>query len=580
MALPTSRKVESSTPLKALLHNARADFISVGLFSCAINLLMLTGPLFMLQVYDRVLASGSLPTLVVLYLLIVFLFGLLGVFNFFRTRVLSRVGYRIENELMSNAQQFRIRSQSHAKLKSINPTMDISRFRQFVGGRGITAFFDLPWVPVFIGIVFLIHPWLGFLTIGGVAIITCFTIINEHLARSKTSESTIWEQKSNQFAEISRQSSDAIMSMGMMGNVVNYWGGLKRNGLSRAQKASNVSESLMSASKAIRLLLQSSILGLGCYLAVKQVITPGAMIAASIIGGRALSPIDQAIGNWRPFIMARDAYGRLNQVLVSPQDDKTQLSAPNGYLVVSNLSKVADSADKKLLLNGLNFSLEPGDGLGVIGPSASGKSSLAKLIIGVWMPERGSVRLDGATYDLWDSDKLGQYIGYLPQKISLLEGTIKQNISRFETEVSDEDVLKAANLAGVHELILGLPGGYDAVVGRDVFLSGGQVQRIGLARALYKKPPLIVLDEPNSNLDSEGDQALARAIAALRKSGSTVIVMAHRPSAIAAVNKLLMLRGGKQVEFGPKDEVLQKVTKSNQTPVKRKKPAAIGKLEN
>lgn len=563
MAENSSAGKDLNKPVKDILQAARPDFIAVGLFSCAINLLMLTGPIFMLQVYDRVLASRSIPTLVVLYLLIVFLFALLGVFSFFRSRVLSRVGYRTENKLMHLAQTFRISSQSNAKLKSLNPVVDISRFRQFIGGRGVSAFFDLPWVPVFIGVVFLIHPWLGYLTIFGVVIITCFTLINEKLTRDRIDESTNWEFKSSLFGENSRQSSDAIMSMGMMSNIVDHWSKLKINALARAQRAADVSEALMSASKAIRLLLQSSILGLGCYLAVKQIITPGMMIAASIIGGRALSPIDQAIANWRPFILARQAYARLNTVLADREIEKTQLPEPKGLVSLSKVVKLSDSADRVPILNGLNFTINPGDGLGVIGPSASGKSSLAKLLIGVWMPDRGSVRIDGATYDLWDSNDVGKFIGYLPQKVELLDGTIKQNISRFEKEVNDEDVLEAAKLASVHDLILNLPGGYDARVGQDVFLSGGQVQRIALARALYKKPPLIVLDEPNSNLDGEGDQALARAMMALRKAGSAVVVMAHRPSAIAAANKLLMLRDGAQIEFGDKQEVLAKVTQQN-----------------
>lgn len=549
------------SPLQKILIDARPDWISIGLFSCAINLLMLTGPLFMLQVYDRVLASGSIPTLVVLYLLIVFLFGLLGVFNFFRTRMLSRIGYRIEKSLMSKAQEFRIHGQMDPKLREINPVSDISRFRQFVGGRGIAALFDLPWVPVYIGVVFMLHPWLGYLTIIGVIIISMFTYINEHLARKKLADLTQWEFKSSQFAETSRQSSEAIVAMGMMNNVVNSWNALKIKGMSHSQKASDISEVILSTSRAIRLLLQSSILGLGCYLAVIQLITPGMMIAGSIIGGRALSPLDQAIANWRPFVIARQAYHRLNKILEDNEDVKTQLPAPKAHIELNNVVKYGGSSNGKAIIKGLNFELKSGDGLGVIGPSAAGKSSLAKLLIGVWMPERGTIRLDGATYDLWEPTLLGEYIGYLPQNIRLLDGTIKQNISRFHPDAKDEDILEAARLAGVHELILTLPNGYDAQVGEDVVLSGGQIQRIGLARALYKKPVLVVLDEPNSNLDAEGDHALANAVATMRKMGSIVVVMAHRPSAISAVNKLLMLKDGAQVEFGDKQDVINKVTK-------------------
>ena len=556
---PIPSRTELS-PLQKILKSARPDWISIGLFSCAINLLMLTGPLFMLQVYDRVLASRSIPTLVVLYLLIVFLFALLGVFNFYRTRMLSRIGHRIEKSLMNNAQAFRIRGQTDPLLRQVNPVSDIARVRQFVGGRGIAAFFDLPWVPIYIGVVFILHPWLGYLTVAGVIVITLFTLINENLSRKKLADSTEWEFKSSQFAETSRQSSDAIISMGMMDNVVNSWNALKIKGLARSQNASDVSEVIMSTSRAIRLLLQSSILGLGGYLAVIQIITPGMMIAGSIIGGRALSPLDQAIANWRPFVMARQAYHRLNNLLVDDEQVKTQLPAPKANLNVQNVIKYAAGSGGQAIIKGLNFDLVAGDGLGVVGPSAAGKSSLAKLLIGVWAPDRGAIRLDGATYDLWDPALLGQYIGYLPQNIHLLEGTIKQNISRFNPDAKDEEILDAARLAGVHELILTMPNGYDAQIGVDVVLSGGQVQRIGLARALYKNPVLIVLDEPNSNLDVEGDQALAKAIIAMRKKGSIVIVMAHRPSAIAAVNKVLMLKDGAQIEFGDKQDVINKVT--------------------
>ena len=557
--LPNAPRIALS-PLQKILKRARPDWISIGLFRCAINLLMLTGPLFMLQVYDRVLASRSIPTLVVLYLLIVFLFGLLGVFNFFRTRMLSRIGHRIEKSLMNLAQAFRIRGQTDPLLRQVNPVSDIARVRQFVGGRGISALFDLPWVPIYIGVVFILHPWLGYLTVAGVIVITLFTLINENLSKKKLADSTEWEFKSSQFAETSRQSSDAIISMGMMDNVVNSWNALKVKGLARSQNASDVSEVIMSTSRAIRLLLQSSILGLGGYLAVIQIITPGMMIAGSIIGGRALSPLDQAIANWRPFVMARQAYHRLNNLLVDDEQIKTKLPAPKANLNVQNVIKYAAGSGGKAIIKGLNFDLAPGDGMGVVGPSAAGKSSLAKLLIGVWVPDRGAIRLDGATYDLWDPTLLGQYIGYLPQNIHLLDGTIKQNISRFHPEATDEDVLEAARLAGVHDLILTLPNGYDAQIGVDVVLSGGQVQRIGLARALYKNPVLIVLDEPNSNLDAEGDHALAKAIMSMRKMGSIVVVMAHRPSAIAAVNKVLMLKDGTQVEFGDKQGVINKVT--------------------
>ena len=582
--LSTREKIDAGlSPPQIALRNYSSDWIGVTVFSCAINLLMLTGPIFMLQVYDRVLTSRSIPTLVVLYALIVFLFGLLGLFNFFRTRVMSRVGFRLDNELMSTAQKFRLHQSLNSGGPKFTPVTDLSRLRQFIGSPGLAAFFDLPWVPIFIGVVFFMHPWLGWLTIFGVISITLFTFANERLSSRRLSESTRWEMESTNFSESSRKNAEAIFSMGMVTNTLNYWKNLRTNSLSYQQGAAGTSEVLMSTSKAIRLLLQSSILGLGCYLAVFEIITPGTMIAASIIGGRALSPIDQVVGNWRNFVMARQAYKRLNIVLAGMGEapELTQLPEPEGKLSVSSIFKYAPSQDKREtlpILQGINFELQPGDGLGVIGPSASGKSSLARLLTGIWRPDRGSVRLDGATYDQWDSDQLGRFVGFLPQSVELMQGTIRANISRFEPEADDQDVIAAAQMANVHELIMALPGGYDAEIGKDVVLSGGQVQRIALARAVYRMPKLIVLDEPNSNLDADGDAALSNAIGKLREAGSTVVVMAHRPSAIQSVNKILMLRGGQQQDFGDKQDVLDRVTQARQQQQKQQpQPRAAAK---
>ena len=558
------------TPIASLFAKAKGDWLGVGLFSCAINILMLTGPLFMLQVYDRVLTSRSVPTLTVLFLLVVFLYALLGVFTFYRNRVLSRVGYRLEDSLMGTAQK-RLISQSYASTdEKFRPVSDLAFMRQFISSNGLTSFFDLPWVPIFMIVVFMMHPWLGMLTLGGVICITLMTLLNERMSHSQLAIASEWDGYSTEFSESARTNADAIASMGMMGHIVSYWQKIRQKSLYHSQKASGRSEIFSSISKTTRLLLQSALLGLGGYLAIYEVITPGTMIAASIIGGRALAPIDQVIGNWRNFVMSRQAYKRLKRALPT-QADKRQmidLPKPTGHLKISHAYKfVRSSRDSKNIpiLRGIDFELLPGDGLGVIGPSASGKTSLVKLLTGVWTPERGSVRLDEATYDQWDLETLGQYVGYLPQSTALLPGTIKSNISRFDPNAADADIIEAAKTANVHELIMNLPGGYEAVIGQDVFLSGGQVQRIALARAIYKRPVLIILDEPNSNLDAEGDAALSAAIARLRKQGSTVIVMAHRPSAIAAVNKVLVLKNGMQTDFGEKQEVLARAVAKRKT---------------
>jgi len=532
----------------------------------------------MLQVYDRVLTSRSIPTLTVLFLLVVFLYALLGVFTFFRNRVLSRVGFRFENSLMGSAQK-RLMTQSYRSMdENFRPVSDLAFLRQFISSPGLTSFFDLPWVPIFMLVVFVMHPWLGFLTLGGVIVITVLTLLNERVSHKHFAKANQWESQSTEFSESARTSADAISSMGMMGHIVTYWRKIRLKSLYHSQKATGRSEVFSSISRTTRLLLQSALLGLGGYLAVYEIITPGTMIAASIIGGRALAPIDQVIGNWRNFVMSRQAYHRLKRALPANQDNTQliDLPKPEGHLKVSHAYKFVQSARENKnvpILRGIDFELQPGDGLGVIGPSASGKTSLVKLLTGVWPADRGTIRLDQATYDQWDSDKLGEYIGYLPQSANLLPGTIKANISRFDPEASDEDIIAAAKTANVHKLIMNLPGGYEAVINKDVFLSGGQVQRIALARAIYKQPKLIVLDEPNSNLDAEGDAALSAAVMKLRKQGSTVIVMAHRPSAIASVNKVLVLKNGLQTDFGNKKEVLDRAVASQKT--KSTKPVTV-----
>lgn len=569
--LADKKRQRRDNPLSIAVAKCRSSFFGVGVFSFAINLFMLTGPLFMLQVYDRVLTSRSIPTLLALYGLVVALYAALGVFNFLRVRVLSRIGFRLDSDLMMLAEKRRIVQGLMSGGQELRPVGDLTRLRQFIGSPALTALFDLPWTPIYLGVVFYMHAWLGWLTLGGIALITILTIINEALTKPKVSEANYWDMESARFSDGSHRNADVIVSMGMLQNALNYWARMRRGSMARSQAAGGISEVLTSTSKAIRLLLQSSILGLGAYLAVYQIITPGVMIAASIIGGRALAPVDQVVGGWRNFIAARQSYQRLKSSLdgMDKVGDLVQLPAPEGHVSFAGVTKLAPKGladDGAPIVQGISFSLKPGDGLGIIGPSASGKSSLARLFVGLWMPDRGSVRLDGATLDQWDSDELGKHIGYLPQSVELMRGTIKENIARFDPEASDEDVIAAAKLANVNELILSLPGGYGAKIGDGkLVLSGGQVQRIALARAVFGGPALIVLDEPNSNLDAEGDAALANAIASLREQGKTVIVMAHRPSAIASVNMLLMLRNGQQVEFGLKEDVLRRVTEAANT---------------
>ncbi|WP_269586163.1 type I secretion system permease/ATPase [Roseibium sp. Sym1] len=565
--MPERIDQSGSNPLADAIRRSRATFAAVGVFSCAVNILMLTGPLFMLQVYDRVLASRSVPTLVALFALVAALYLFLGTFDLIRTRALSRIGYRLDVQLSALANKIWIFSGlAKGRIKS-RPINDLSTLRQFLCSNGLPSLFDLPWVPFYLAIVYLLHVWLGLLATAGAVVVISATIVNEFITRKPIGEASGWELRDAVFADGGNRNAEAIVAMGMTSRVTEHWQKLRTVALARAQEGGGRSEVITALTKAVRMLVQSGMLALGAYLAIYQEISPGTMIAASILGGRALAPVDAAVANWKNFIRSRQAYGRLSALMARGNDrhEPVQLPVPKGRLSVSNLVKLSPAADagqtdRRPILQGLHFDLEPGDGLGVIGPSASGKSSLARLLVGVWMPDKGSVRLDGAAFDQWDRDELGKYIGYLPQSMELLPGTIRQNIARFDEEVTDEDVVAAAKLAAVHDLILALPDGYSTDLSNGMqVLSGGQVQRIGLARAVLRTPPLVVLDEPNSNLDTDGDEALSGAIAALRNAGSCVVVMAHRPSAIDAVNKVLMLRNGQQVEFGDKQDVLQKV---------------------
>lgn len=553
-------------PLKEALRRSYTAFICVGIFSCAINLLMLTGPLFMLQVYDRVLVSRSVPTLVALFGLVALLFIFLGLFDFIRMRVLSRIGYRLDIKLMELANKVWVFSGLIPGKMKARPANDLTSLRQFLCSSGLPALFDLPWVPLYLAIVYLLHFWLGLLATVGALIIIIATFINEWITKNPIVYASSWELQDAQFAEGSRRNAEAIIAMGMVGRVSEYWCGLRCKSLKYSQLAGARTELITAFSKSIRMLIQSGILALGAYLAIHQKISPGTMIAASILAGRALAPIDLAIGNWKNFIRARQAFNRLS-LMFSQDRDKgkiVHLPKPKGNISVSNVFKMAgEGNDGRPILQAIHFELEPGDGLGVIGPSASGKTSLARLLVGLSMPDKGAVRLDGATYDQWDRDEVGQYIGYLPQSVELIAGTVRQNITRFDDNIDDDTIIAAAQLAGVHDLILTFPDGYSTDLSLGSFvLSGGQAQRVALARALLRCPPFVILDEPNANLDAEGEMALAKAILHLRQKGSCVIVMAHRPSAIAAVNKILVLNHGQQVEFGVKESVLRKVTKA------------------
>ena len=583
LASQSSNKADNTGMRSAVgraLISARKAFWGVGIFSVFVNMLMLTGPIYMLQVYDRVLASRSISTLVAISILMAALYAFMGFLDFCRSRVLIRLANQFEESLGERTYRIWLKQGLMGRAAARHaPLNDLSTLRQFLSGNAPGTFFDIPWVPLFIIVIFFLHWTLGVLAIFGGIVIFFAAMMNEWGTRKPLVESMKLRRMEQAFAQQTHRNADTIEAMGMGDNMRRRWQSMSRQSAKESQIASDRSGSSTAFSKAFRMFIQSAILGLGGALAVKQIITPGAMIAGSIIMGRALAPIQMAIGQWRGFNAARDAYSRLNAFYeIVPEDgDNLQLPAPTGHLRVENLTAGPPGAQSAILA-GLHFDLKPGQGLGVIGPSAAGKSTLARLLVGIWLPQKGAVRLDGATFDQWSHDEIGKYIGYLPQEVELFDGTVGENISRFNGDAESEAIVEAARWAGVHELILRLPEGYDTKIGEGgAVLSGGQTQRVALARALYGDPVLIVLDEPNASLDAEGDAALSRAIAEARKRNKTVVVMAHRPSAIAAVDQLLMLKDGRQTAFGPKEEVLKELRAQNpqaQPSKPQTKPAA------
>lgn len=568
------RAGQQLNPYKEAFYTLRKSLALVAFFSAAVNVLMLTGPVFMLQVYDRVLSSGSVPTLVGLFAVVVLLFAFLGLYDFLRVRLLSRAAHRLDQAVGHYLFQHWVRSGIESQRALRKPLSDLSVVRGFISSPAVPAVFDLPWVPFYLGIVFLIHPWLGFLALAGALVVTVLALLNQFLTKEPIAKAMQMDTEESFFVEQNQRTAEAVMPMGMLGNITQHWQDMHRSGLAMGQYGSEKGEGLTATSKAFRMLLQSSMLALGGYLALGQEISAGMIVAVSIIAGRALAPIDQVLGQWKGVVRAREAHRRLKSIFDEMPEPQPpfNLPAPEGHLSLSGVTKFNSTngqrRDLPPILSNVTFDLAPGDGLGVIGPSTSGKTSLGRVIVGAWQPDSGEVRLDGATLSQWQADALGQYIGYLPQSVELLAGTIYENIARFSPEADEEKVVEAAQIAGVHEMILRLPDGYQTKIsfGHSA-LSGGQKQRIGLARALYGKPKLIVLDEPNANLDSVGDEALADAIRQMRELGSVVVVMAHRPSAIAAVNKVLVLQEGVVVTFGDKSEVLQPQQKVNTTRV-------------
>jgi ATP-binding cassette subfamily C protein len=564
------RQQPVSSELAAALASCRQAFVAVAVFSGMSNILMLTGAMFMLEIYDRVLPSRSVPTLVALLILAAGLYGAQAVIDAIRSRIMVRIGNSLDETM--NARVYdaivRLPLKIGSKGDSTQPIRDLDAVRGFLSGAGPSALFDLPWMPLYLAICFLFHPYIGLTALTGAIILVVLTVVTELRTRHPTRSATQFAAARNALLDASRRNAEAITAMGMTGRIAKRWSDLNRHYVAASGRASDVVGGLGSVSRALRMLLQSSILAVGAWLVIHQESTPGIIIAGSILGGRALAPVDLAIANWRGFVGARQAWQRLSRLLghLPPQTAPMPLQAPTKTLVVQNAA-VNPPGEQKIVCQDVNFTLTAGKALGVIGPTASGKSSLARMLVGVWTPARGNVRLDGATLDQWSPEVLGAHIGYLPQDVELFPGNVAQNIARFEDPPNPQAVLAAAQAAGVHDLIVNLPDGYETNVGeRGNALSAGQAQRVALARALYRDPFLVVLDEPNSNLDAEGDEALTRAILGLRARGAIVIVVAHRPSAIAGVDYILVMAKGRQQQFGPKEEILNRVVQQPGAP--------------
>jgi PrtD family type I secretion system ABC transporter len=548
--------------IKTALMASRGAFLSALVFSCVVNTLMLTGPLFMLQVYDRVLGSGSVPTLVALIGIVIALYAYYGFLEFLRARILVRVGRRVEETLRTRV--FDVMAE-HALRRTQGvggqPISDLATIRQFLSGQGPFAFLDMPWVPVYLLVIFLMHWVLGVAAIMAAVVIFVLAFWSERATRGPMAEANAAVVKSNVMSEESRRNTEALHSLGMHGAIRQKWNDMQQLALDHQTQANDVSGSLSAASRVLRLMVQSGMLALGAYLAIQHEITPGAMIAGSIIMGRALAPVEQAVGSWQQFLGFRKAWERLGKVLASipATPPRMKLPKPLGKLDVENLTIQMPGVEKPVL-QGISFSVEPGQGIGVIGPTGAGKSTLARALVGVMPITRGTVRIDGATNDQRNINELGRLIGYLPQDVQLFDGTAAQNIARFDVDADAAKIVEAAKLANVHELIMRLPMGYDTQLGENgARLSAGQRQRMALARCLFGDPVLFVLDEPNSNLDAEGEAALDHAIRVSMARGASVVVIAHRPSALASIQQIMVLTDGRVAAVGPRDEIMRKI---------------------
>ncbi len=555
---------------RTLLHEARKQgaklLFSVGLFSAFVNILMLTGPLFMLQVYDRVLGSRSDETLTALFILVVLLYTFMGILDYARSRVMARYGARFQSYLDETVFRATIKDAviESERSKPSTGLRDIEAIQSLLSNPAAFAVFDIPWTPLFIGAIFVFHPILGWMAVAGGVLLLLITSLNQITTKNKVLDAATKSAQSHGFAEAARQSAEVIHAQGMQTTITKRWKQSRDASLAASIYSSDFTGIFSALTKSFRLLLQSAMLAVGAFLVLRNELTPGAMIAGSILLGRALAPIEMAIGQWPMVVRARNAWTSLKANLpdVDEAPKKMDRAKPKANLLVKTLG-VVPPGQRKPTLMGINFTLKPGQVLGVIGKSGSGKSTLARALVGIWPAAIGEIRLDGEVIHNYDPEQFGQYIGYLPQSVSLFHGTVADNVARMAEAPEPEMVRAAVRMAQADDLVKKLPESFDTIIHNGTgSLSGGQIQRLGLARAIYGDPTLLILDEPNAALDADGSHALNLAVRRFKEQGKIVIIMTHRPMAISECDQLLYLDGGRQQAYGPRDEVLSAIVKN------------------
>jgi ATP-binding cassette, subfamily C, type I secretion system permease/ATPase len=569
----------SDDPVALGLRESARRMLGVAVFSGVVNILMLSGSLYMLQVYDRVIPSRNVATLLGLSLIVVFAYLVQGYFDALRARMLCRIATAFDAGLQGAIHT----ALAALPLRGVKPLLmqqplrDLDQVRSFMSSMGPTAFLDMPWIPIFLLALFLFHPMIGMTAFLGTAAIIAMTLLTERLSRGAVRAAMDSNAQRQVLADATQRNAEVIRALGMTDRFTVRWSRVNEHYLRENIRATDVYANLGSGAKVLRYILQSGMLGIGAYLVVADRASGGVMIASSIMMGRALAPVEIALGSWKQLVAARQGIARLREICkvtaVAPAPP-VMLPRPCRELRVEDLAVAAPGGEKPIVSN-VSFSLKAGMGLALLGASASGKTSLSKALVGIWSARHGVVRLDGAALDQWRNEDLGRYIGYLPQEVALFDGTVAENICRFDERATSDSILKAAQIAGVHEIILRLPEGYSTRIGQGgISLSAGQRQRIGLARAAFGDPFLVVLDEPNANLDAEGENALCRAIQILRHNRSIVIVISHRPSALSALNMAMVLYEGKSIAFGPCQEIFARVRTAAENSINRRQASS------